>query len=154
MQADKKKFDLARKIYPGIKRGIDTEFRNFQKHKDWKDVLDGLYKAIRNQDNWRRNAVQGEFIPQWPYFKTWINQRRWEEEIPVREVVKSASATDDENRTERVLDQRTTWALDRIESKNPKLRVFCQMYRAGQKVPCQFGLHLEMVKDEFDKSTV
>jgi len=77
----KTQFDEARKLYPGTKRGLETEFANFRKkHKDWRDVLPDLRPAILLiQHERKRKATAGEFVPEWPHFRTWINQRRWEQ---------------------------------------------------------------------------
>ena len=78
----KEKFEFARKIYPGIKRGLDTEFDNYKKHKDWKGCLELLLPAIKKQIDFKKNAVaMKEFVPEWKHFKTWIYNRSWEEEI-------------------------------------------------------------------------
>jgi ribosomal protein L37AE/L43A len=75
-------FENARKLYPGVKRGFQTELVNFiKKHKDWKDVLILLSPAIQAQTVWRAKA-KGEFRPAWKHFQTWINQRDWEVELP------------------------------------------------------------------------
>lgn len=75
-------FDEARKIYPGTKRGNETEFENFtKKHKTWESLLPLLRPAIEKQIAYRRSVPQGTFVPQWKNFQTWINQRCWEEEV-------------------------------------------------------------------------
>jgi len=80
---DKEIFEESRKIYPGTKRGLDTEFDNFKKHKDWKVCLPLLKDSIEAQIKWRIQAKQGEdkFVPVWKHLKTWINNRSWEEEM-------------------------------------------------------------------------
>lgn len=79
-------FDEARKIYPGTKRGNQTEFENFfKKHKDWKEVLPLLKPAIEKQITWRKNAKGSDFVPAWKNFKTWINNRCWEDEVKIPE---------------------------------------------------------------------
>lgn len=80
---EKEIFDEARKIYPGNKRGLDTEFSNFKKHKDWGKCIILLKEAIDSQIKWREKAklAGNKFIPEWKNFKTWINQRCWEEEL-------------------------------------------------------------------------
>lgn len=76
-------FEEARKIYPGIKRGHSTEFQNFKKHKDFESVVTDLKQAIINQIRHREvKRKRNEFVPEWQHFKTWINQRSWELEIP------------------------------------------------------------------------
>jgi hypothetical protein len=70
-------FDSARKLYPGTKRGLKTEFDNFQKkHKDWREVLSLLKPAIEQQSRAIWAGKEKQFIP---HFKTWIDQRRWEQ---------------------------------------------------------------------------
>jgi hypothetical protein len=78
-------FDTFRKKYPGTKRGNETEFKNFQKHKDYKEVLSLLEKSIDIQIEERRKLTlqkqsnKNIFIPQWKNLQTWINKRSWEE---------------------------------------------------------------------------
>ena len=75
-------FDEFRKLYPGTKRGNETEFKNFQKHKDWQIVLPLLKTAIEKQIEARiEKKKSGGFIPEWKNLQTWINKRCWEEEI-------------------------------------------------------------------------
>lgn len=87
MDKDKALFDEARKLYPGIKKGCETEFNNFKlKHKGHKAILPLLESTIKKQIEWRANS--SGFIPEWKNFQTWINQRCWEDETP-------ATKTDD-----------------------------------------------------------
>ena len=75
-------FDAARRIYPGRKRGLETEFKNFkQKHDDWRAVLPLLQPSIEAERNRRKNAPPNEWMPTWKNFVTWINTRSWEEVI-------------------------------------------------------------------------
>lgn len=85
-------FEVARLIYPGRKRGLLTEFANFKKkHKDWKEVLSLLALAIQKQEDEKaRLLVCHEFCPRWPDFATWINGRRWEDEMPAPQSAKKA----------------------------------------------------------------
>ena len=74
-------FENFRKAYPGKKRGLETEFKNFQKHKDWKLTIDCLFENLGAQISDRKIRKQrGQFVPQWKNLQTWINQRCWEEE--------------------------------------------------------------------------
>lgn len=76
-------FEKARLIYPGSKRGDDTEFEYFKKKiKDWKEVITLLVPAIKQQIEWRENAEPGKFVPEWKDFKSWILNRYWEIETP------------------------------------------------------------------------
>ena len=85
-------FGLARLVYPGRKRGLDTEYAGFvKKHKDHRDIVGLLLPAIQAQiDNRKVLAESKVFVPEWKNFSTWINQRCWEE------TVGETSATEDE----------------------------------------------------------
>jgi hypothetical protein len=75
-------FEQARLIYPSTaKRGHDTEWQNFKKrHKDWRHAVADLVPAIKIQIAEReRMTKQGEFVASWQNFKTWINNRYWEQ---------------------------------------------------------------------------
>lgn len=79
-------FNKARVSYPGTKKGNETEFKNFIKHKDWKTVLLVLSAAIENQKKIRVTKTQrSEFVAPWKNFQTWINGRCWEEEEQANE---------------------------------------------------------------------
>jgi len=81
-------FEEARKIYPGTKRGLDTEFTNFKKkHKDWRNILPLLKPAIERQIQSREIATG--FVPNWKNFQTWINNRCWEEQLKITEATKT-----------------------------------------------------------------
>tara|TARA_R100001244_G_scaffold121574_5_gene91203 strand:+ start:1090 stop:1701 length:612 start_codon:yes stop_codon:yes gene_type:complete len=76
-----KDFDIARKLHRGTKRGNETEFEDFKKkYKDYKTIIPLLQPAIESQIEWRAKTT--DFIPHWKNFKTWINQRCWEDETP------------------------------------------------------------------------
>lgn len=79
----KVEFEQFRKLYPGTKRGLDTEFKNFsKKHKDYKDAVCLLLPALSNLISWRQERdLAGEFVPPYANLQTWINQRRWEVEL-------------------------------------------------------------------------
>jgi hypothetical protein len=74
-------FEKARKLYPGTKRGCETEFACLKKHENWKEIVPLLYQAIENQIvRKRKKRGRGEFVPPWKHFKTWLNNNCWEEE--------------------------------------------------------------------------
>jgi len=76
-------FESARKLYPGTKRGLDTELKDFQKHPDWKEVLPLLEPSIRKEKAHKDHlTATGQFCPAWKHFKTWLSQRCWETEHP------------------------------------------------------------------------
>lgn len=75
-------FENFRKEYLGTKLGNETEFKNFQKHYDWKTILPTLQNIIKLQiENRNAKKQRNEFVPDWKNLKTWINQRCWEEVI-------------------------------------------------------------------------
>lgn len=85
-----KVFDEARKAYPGTKRGLATEFRYFifrcgypsdgLPKIDWWKAVPLLKPAIEAQIRCRKKkGTSTAFIPPWKNFKTWINNRCWEE---------------------------------------------------------------------------
>ena len=78
----RKKFEQARKIYPGTKRKLDVELANFRKqHKNHREILPLLAPAIENQIEYRKALkAAGAFVPAWKHFRTWINQSCWGEE--------------------------------------------------------------------------
>ena len=78
-------FDEFRILYPGTKRGLDTEFDNFKKKtKDWHIVLPDLISHLKKQIDARdrtKKLYPDKFLPEWKHLQTYVNQRSWEEEI-------------------------------------------------------------------------
>ena len=76
-------FDIARKLYPGTKDGIVTEFNRFlaSVHKNGGEIdnrLKALPWNIKYQIEMReRMKDASEFVPPWKNFSTWINQANW-----------------------------------------------------------------------------
>lgn len=96
-----KDFDTVRRAYPGVKRGLVTEYTRFKKtHKDYKAVVPIMLAALTNQIN-RRAAkmARNQFVPEWKHFSTWLYQRCWEEEVgatvPVAPVETKFEMSDD-----------------------------------------------------------
>ena len=89
-----KTFDIARKLFPGSKRGNANEFQNFAANSLYpknklckysiKEVLPLLAPAIKTQIQWRKEAKAGEFREGWKNFQTWINDQYWEFEPPIK----------------------------------------------------------------------
>lgn len=79
-------FDEFRKMYPGTKRGNETEFENFKKkHSDWVFILKIIKDKLLDQINARQlKSDLGQFVPEWKNLQTWINQRCWEDEIAIQ----------------------------------------------------------------------
>jgi hypothetical protein len=81
---EEQNLELARKLYPGKKRGFRVEFQNFCKHhKDWRELLDdnGLKCCVQTLID--RQAYSPGF---WPHFQTFCNQARYEEALQPAEV--------------------------------------------------------------------
>lgn len=75
----KAQFETFRKKYPGKKRGLDTEYSNFQKrHKDWREVIPILDAAVEAYIAQMRGQPQ-QYIK---HLQTWLNNRCWEDEYP------------------------------------------------------------------------
>jgi len=85
----KESFELFRIAYPGIKRGLETEFTNFiKKHKDWRETISLLLPAIQKEIDCRKSYTDAnEFYPQQKNLQTWLNQRCWEQELVFNEVI-------------------------------------------------------------------
>lgn len=76
-------FEKFRKNYQGTKRSLETEFKNFQRQKDWKVVVFKLFGILEQYKFWRESAKTARmFVPEWKNLQTWINQRCWEDELP------------------------------------------------------------------------
>lgn len=74
---DRDIFEQARSIYPGRKRGLETEFAYFMKTcKDWREVLPLLQPTIEAQIKHRKQTTK--FVAEWKDFKSWIYNRYWE----------------------------------------------------------------------------
>ena len=74
-------FNVFRLMYKklGAVKGCSVEMKIFTKHKDWRDVLPILKESLLRQIKERQVAHDaGEFVPSWPMFSTYLNQRRWE----------------------------------------------------------------------------
>lgn len=78
------RFDEARKLYPGTKGGLTVEWSNFEKkyRKALAEIIPKLSPAIQNEIDHKRDlAAKGQFVAAWAHFRTWVNQRRWEQEL-------------------------------------------------------------------------
>ena len=76
-------FEAFRKQYPGVKRGLETEFHNFRKkNSDWKECLPMLLPSIMLEKDYKvKEKFKTGFAPAWPILSKWINERRWEQEF-------------------------------------------------------------------------
>lgn len=77
-------FAEAHALYPGRKRFVTTEFKNFKLHKDWKEILPMLKDCVQNQIAYRKKKSDAnEFVAEWKNFCNWIDGRFFEEDVPV-----------------------------------------------------------------------
>lgn len=78
-------FEAARKAFPGIRRGSDVEWENFEKKFGARkaEILPLLLPAIRAyKAHHEKKSRQEGRPPLWAHFTTWINQERWTAEYP------------------------------------------------------------------------
>lgn len=74
----KAEFDLARKAYPGTRRGLDAEWDNFKKKFSPADIVPLLMPAIERGKDYRAGCASvNAWCEGWGHFQTWINQSRW-----------------------------------------------------------------------------
>jgi len=71
--SEKLRFDKFRTKYLGKKRGLDTEFDNFIRHRDWEKALTNLERLNLTLDSF--NTDDKKYVPALMVF---INQRHWE----------------------------------------------------------------------------
>jgi len=104
-------FDIARKAYPGVKRGCNTELDYLcSKHKDWRQVLPLLSPAIKKQVKRREiSKATNRFEPPWKNFKTWLYNRCWEETVGVEESKEEQQAKQREEMNRRKKNIRDTY---------------------------------------------
>lgn len=86
-------FDEFRKAYKGTKRGLNVELDNFKrKNQNWRELIPLLLPALQRELAWREQmAAAGQFVPQWAYLQTWLNQRRWETEYETLQTAQQAN---------------------------------------------------------------
>ena len=78
-------FNQFRLIYPGSKRGNETEFNDLLKwHPDWEKIVPDLKRRLLKQISDRELMKQADmFIPPWKMLKTYLHNRSWEEEYTI-----------------------------------------------------------------------
>ncbi len=98
-------FEKARKLFPGSKRGLQTEYDNFlKKHKDGSEVIHLLEPAIQREIIHKTNLKNsGQFCPAWKNFQTWINNRCWEQEFPDQSLMAAPWDDPDEETADKLL---------------------------------------------------
>lgn len=87
-------FNQFRQAYKGTKRGLKVELENFKKkYSNWREIVPYLMPALEREIAWREQMqAAGQFVPQWAYLQTWINQARWENEFEAVEPAKGGTA--------------------------------------------------------------
>lgn len=75
-------FNQFRQAFPGTKRGLEVELDNLKrKYRNWRELIPLFMPALEKAKAWREGmTAAGQFVPSWPYLRTWINDRRWENE--------------------------------------------------------------------------
>jgi len=98
-------FEKARILYPGSKRGLDTEFDNFKKkNKNWSEILPLIEPAIQREIIHKTHLKNsGQFCPAWKNFQTWINGRCWEQEFPDQSLMAAPWDDPDEETADKLL---------------------------------------------------
>lgn len=87
-------FNQFRQAYKGTKRGLKVELENFKKkYSNWREIIPCLMPALEREIAWREQMqAAGQFVPQWAYLQTWINQARWENEFEAVQPAKGGTA--------------------------------------------------------------
>ncbi len=58
-------------------------FKAWKKLDPQNGLRETILSAIQNQSRYKKYLKdKGEFCPEWPHPSTWLNKRRWEDEIP------------------------------------------------------------------------
>lgn len=74
-------FEAFRKAYPGTRRGADVEWKAFCAKASPEDVPLLMPALMREMAHKEECARVGAFVPEWANLSTWINQRRWTQEL-------------------------------------------------------------------------
>lgn len=86
-------FEQFRHEYPGTKRGLDTELKNFLKKNDPEIVHLLLPGLIKEKEYKARLKIKNEFVAPWKNLQTWINNSCWENEFNDTTVTKNNGAS-------------------------------------------------------------
>jgi len=76
------------KEYPNrvAKKKAHEAWNKLEKAEDMETLLPILLDAIENQKKAKETLkAKGEFVSEWPHGATWLNGRRWEDEIEVKQ---------------------------------------------------------------------
>ena len=80
-KAAREAFEAFRKAYPGTRRGADVEWKAFCAKASPEDVPLLMPALMREMAHKEECARVGAFVPEWANLSTWINQRRWTQEL-------------------------------------------------------------------------
>ena len=82
-------FEVFWKAYPNKKGkgGAKIKWDALKKAKKLPSIQ-VILKAIQAQKEWRNNAKQGEFRPEWKHPSTWLHQGCWDDEVEVQQTGK------------------------------------------------------------------
>jgi hypothetical protein len=90
-------FDKARKAYLGTKNGLKVSLNQFKRvcKNEGLKVMDEVRKLLPaiEAEKKHKQALKksGNFCPAWANFSTWINQKRWTQELSIIEKKESIS---------------------------------------------------------------
>jgi hypothetical protein len=76
------------KAYPNrvAKKKAYEAWQKLEKKEDMEALLPTLLDAIEKQQQAKETLkAKGEFVSEWPYPATWLNGKRWEDEIDVKQ---------------------------------------------------------------------
>ncbi len=92
-EKNKKDFVLFYNSYPN-KKNKTRAYDKFMRLNPDQELFNSLLTAIEAQKAWRHAKEQaGEWVADWPNPPTWINQRRWEDELePVKKNPKETAS--------------------------------------------------------------
>lgn len=124
LTADEEKFLAFREAFPGTRRTWTTEFARLKKHRDWKAAIPLLMPALDKEKAWRRRCADiGAFCPEWAMLSTWLNQRRWEQELadPCAPAVKKTARQLENEKNER---ETAEWIQSLGKEKNAEPKGF------------------------------
>ena len=74
--------------YPNkvAKKKAYEAWQKLEKSEDIKALLPILLDAIGKQKQAKEiQKAKGEFVSEWPYPATWLNGKRWEDEIEIKQ---------------------------------------------------------------------
>jgi hypothetical protein len=77
--------------YKGIRTSPHITFKYLLEHKDYEDVVGIMGESLKREAGYKEmQKAKGGFVADWPHMKTWIKERRWEQEFPEVEEVKES----------------------------------------------------------------